>query len=155
MDPLSSPTLSAVTVDLGLDTRLTLLAAGLVFLLALGLGVWKYRQMATSADHLAHPYVDIAHRAALLYSFAILLIAAFVELSSWPTWVNLAAAGVLVFFFVVAIASYIVHGALRDTTNQFEHPSPMTHGGMVALIVGELGGFAVLLAGFVDGQFLS
>ena len=39
MDPLSSPTLSAVTVDLGLDTRLALLAAGLVFLLALGLGV--------------------------------------------------------------------------------------------------------------------
>ncbi|GAA1054499.1 hypothetical protein [Dietzia natronolimnaea] len=155
MDPLSSPTLSAVTVDLGLDTRLTLLAAGLVFLLALGLGVWKYRQMATSADHLAHPYVDIAHRAALLYSFAILLIAAFVELSSWPTWVNLAAAGVLVFFFVVAIASYIVHGALRDTTNQFEHPSTMMRVGMLALIVGEMGGFAVLLVGFVDGQFLA
>ncbi|AWH96716.1 hypothetical protein [Dietzia psychralcaliphila] len=158
MDPLSAataPTLPAVTVDLGIDTRLTLLAAGLIFLLALGLGVWKYRQMATNASHLAHPYVDIAHRAALLYSFATLLIAAFVELSSWPTWVNLTAAGVLVFFFVVAIASYIVHGARQDTTNQFEHPSSMLHLGMVALIVGEMGGFAVLLAGFVDGQFLS
>ena len=66
---------------LGIDTRLTLLAAGLIFLLALALGVWKYRQMATSENHLAHPYVDIAHRAALLYSFATLLIAAFVELS--------------------------------------------------------------------------
>ncbi|MET3862397.1 hypothetical protein ABIE38_003337 [Dietzia sp. 2505] len=154
MDPLSSPTLSAVSVELGLDTRLTLLAAGLVFMLALGLGVWKYRQMATSADHLAHPYVDIAHRASLLYSFAILLIAVFVELSSWPMWVNLTAAGVLVFFFVVAIGSYIVHGALQDTTNQFEHPSTMMRVGMLALIVGEMGGFAVLLTGFVDGQFL-
>jgi hypothetical protein len=65
-------------VDLGIDTRLTLLAAGLIFLLALMLGVWKYREMATSENHLAHPYVDIAHRAALLYSFATVLIAAFV-----------------------------------------------------------------------------
>ncbi|MFS4489899.1 hypothetical protein [Dietzia kunjamensis] len=140
-------------MELGLDTRLTLLAAGLLFLLALGLGVWKYRQMATTTDHLAHPYVDIAHRASLLYSFAALLIAAFVELSSWPTWVNLTAAAVVVFFFLVAIGSYIVHGARRDTTNQFEHPTATLHIGMVALIVGEMGGFAVLLAGFVVGQF--
>lgn len=141
-------------MELGFDTRLTLLAAGLVFLLALGLGVWKYRQMAVSENHLAHPYVDIAHRASLLYSFAILLIAAFVELSSWPSWVNIAAAGVVVFFFVVAIGSYIMHGARQDTTNQFEHPTKGLHAGMWALIVGEMGGFAVLLAGFVNGQFL-
>jgi hypothetical protein len=51
-------------------------------------------------DHRAHPYVDIAHRAALLYSFATLLIAVFVELSAWPAWVNLVAAMVVVFFFV-------------------------------------------------------
>lgn len=141
--------------DLGLDTRLTLLAAGLLFLLALGLGVWKYRQMSTNENHLAHPYVDIAHRASLLYSFATLLIAVFVELSGWPTWVNLTAAGVLVFFFLGAIVSYIVHGALQDTTNQFEHPDAMLHLGMVALIVGEMGGFAVLLAGFIAGQFVN
>src|SRR5690625_1639022 len=147
MDPATTVT------ELGIDTRLTLLAAGLIFLLALALGVWKYRQMATSPEHLAHPYVDIAHRASLLYSFATLLIAAFVELSSWPTWVNLTAAAVLVFFFLVAIGSYILHGARRDTTNQFEQPSVLLHAGMVALIVGEIGGFAVLLAGFVAGQF--
>lgn len=75
-----------MSADLGVDTRLTLLVAGLIFLLALALGVWKYRQMATSENHLAHPYVDIAHRAALL-------------------------------------------------------------------IVGEIGGFAVILAGFVAAQF--
>lgn len=138
--------------DLGIDTVITLLAAGLIFLLALVLGVWKYRQMATSENHLAHPYVDIAHRAALLYSFATLLVAVFVELSAWPTWVNLTAAGVLVLFFVVAILSYIEHGARRDTTNQFERPTAGLHAGMVALIVGEIGGFAVLLAGFIAAQ---
>jgi hypothetical protein len=137
---------------LGIDTIVTILAAGLIFLLALVLGIWKYRQMATSENHLAHPYVDIAHRAALLYSFATMLVAVFVELSAWPTWVNLTAAMVLVFFFVAAIFEYIVHGMRRDTTNQFEHPTTALTVGMVALIIGELGGFAVLLAGFVAGQ---
>ncbi|WP_326599792.1 hypothetical protein [Rhodococcus sp. PD04] len=140
---------------LGVDTELTLTAAGAVFLLALALGVWKYRQMATSDDHLAHPYVDIAHRSALLYSFATLLVAVFVELSAWPTAVNLAAAAVIVMFFVGAIASYVVHGALRDTTNQFAHPVRGTGLAMAALIVGEMGGFAVLFAGFLWGAFAS
>ena len=141
-------------MDLGIDTRLTLLAAGLIFLLALALGVWKYREMATSENHLAHPYVDIAHRAALLYSFATLLLAVFVELSGWATWVNLTAAMVVVLFFVIAILTYIGHGMKRDTTNQFEHPSGSLHAGMLALIVGEIGGFSVLLAGFVAGQLV-
>lgn len=137
---------------LGIDTRITLLAAGLIFLLALALGVWKYRQIMAAPDHRAHPYVDIAHRAALLYSFATLLLAVFVELSAWPTWVNLVAAAIVVFFFVAAIASYISHGARRDTVNQFESPNRALRLEMASLIVGEIGGFGVLLAGFVVGQ---
>ncbi|WAJ45148.1 hypothetical protein OK015_01060 [Mycobacterium sp. Aquia_216] len=108
---------------LGLDTKITLLAAGLIFLLALVLGVWKYRQIMTSDDHRAHPYVDISHRAALLYSFATLLIAAFVD-----------------------------HGARRDTVNQFEKPARGTGMLMAMLIVGEIGGFGVIFAGFIAGQ---
>jgi hypothetical protein len=140
---------------LGIDTRITLLAAGLIFLLALVLGVWKYRQIMAAPDHRAHPYVDIAHRAALLYSFATLLLAAFVELSAWPTWVNLTAAAVVVFFFVGAIADYIIHGARRDTTNQFEHSTRGSQVSMVLLMVGEIGGFGVLLAGFIAGQLVT
>ena len=56
------------------------LAAAIMFLWALLLGVWKYRQIVESEESLAHPYVDVAHRAALLYSFALLLVATFVEL---------------------------------------------------------------------------
>ena len=138
---------------LGTATAVTLFAAGLIFLLALVLGIWKYRQMAVNPDHLAHPYVDIAHRAALMYSFATLLVAVFVQLSACPAWVNLTAAMVLVFFFVVAIAAYIQHGFRQDTTNQFEHPSGGLHAGMLALILGEVGGFVVLLSGFVVAQF--
>jgi DMSO/TMAO reductase YedYZ heme-binding membrane subunit len=140
-----------MTQALGNPTMVTLLAAGLIFLLALVLGIWKYRQMANSPDHLAHPYVDIAHRSALLYSFATLLVAVFVELSVWPDWVNLTAALTIVVFFVGAITSYILHGAKRDTTNQLSVPGRTIHVAMVALIVGEIGGFAVLFAGFLRG----
>src|ERR1700753_3735294 len=129
---------------LGIDTKIILLAAGLIFLLALVLGVWKYQQSMVSDDRRAHPYVDIAHRAALLYSFATLLIAVFVALSAWPVWVNLSAAAVVVFFFVVAILTYAAHGARRDTVNQFENPDHATGIGMALLIVGEIGGFVVI-----------
>jgi heme/copper-type cytochrome/quinol oxidase subunit 2 len=141
-------------VELGADTKAVLLAAGLIFLWALLLGIWKYRQMATAEDALAHPYVDTAHRAALLYSFAALLIAAFVELSAWSTGVNAAAAFAAIAFFVAAIAIYCVHGYRRDTDNQFRDQVRGTHAFMAALIVAEVGGFAVLLAGFVDAQIL-
>jgi hypothetical protein len=60
---------------------------------------------------------------------------------------------VVVLFFVIAIVTYIGHGMKRDTTNQFEHPDAGVHAGMLALIVAEIGGFAVLLAGFVAAQF--
>jgi preprotein translocase subunit SecG len=143
-----------MTNALGIDTKTTLLAAGLIFLLALVLGVWKYRQIMTADDHRAHPYVDIAHRAALLYSFATLLLAVFVEFSAWPAWVNLTAAMVVVFFFVGAILSYVYHGARRDTVNQFENPDRGVAVSMALLILGEIGGFAAILAGFVVGQLL-
>lgn len=138
--------------QLGTDTVATLSAAGLIFVWALVLGVWKYRQIAASPDAQAHPYVDIAHRAALMYAFATLLLAVFVELSAWSTAVNLIAAFVPIFFFVAAIAGYQAHGMRRDTDNQFRDPVRGTHPFMWALIIGEIGGTLVLLAGFADAQ---
>ena len=144
-------------MTLGGDTKAVLLAAGAMFLLALVLGVWKYRQMASAEDHLAHPYVDTAHRAALLYSFATLLVAAFVQFSGWSELVDGICAGIIYFFFLGAVGTYIWHGWRRDTDNQFRDPAPSAaavHGYMAALIVGEIGAFSVLLAGFLDGQVL-
>jgi hypothetical protein len=129
-----------------------LLLAGLMFLWALLLGVMKYRQMAASEEALAHPYTDIAHRAALLYSFALLLVATFVELSGWGVLVNLLAAGALSFYFYAAVAGYMVHGWKRDTDNQFRDPVHGLDAFMVALIVAEIGGWLVLMAGFLDAQ---
>ena len=139
-------------MEIGGDTKAVVLAAGLIFLWALVLGVWKYRQMAAAEDGLAHPYVDTAHRAALLYSFATLLLATFVELSGFSTAVNLIAAFAPIFFFVAAIAGYALHGYRRDTDNQLRDQAPGTHQFMWALIVAEIGGTVVLLLGFIDGQ---
>lgn len=90
----------------------------------------------------------------MLYSFATLLLAVFVELSAWPAWVNLTAAGVVIFFFVGAVITYISHGARRDTVNQFENADRRTEMMMALLIVGGIGGFSALLVGFIVGQLL-
>lgn len=145
MNPAAAPELTGVA-------RFVLCAAGLFFLWALGLGVWKWRQMATRPQHLAHPYVDMAHRAALLYSFAALLIAVFAQLSAFGPVVNAIAAFVPLFFFAAAIAIYCVHGYREDTDNQIRDAIPGSGFFMALLIAGEIGGFAVLFAGFCLGQ---
>jgi hypothetical protein len=56
---------------------------------------------------------------------------------------------------VIAIASYTVTGATQMTDNHFRNP--MTKGitpYMWALIVTEIAGFSVLLAGFASAQIL-
>ena len=103
---------------------------------------------------MAHPYVDIAHRAALLYSFALLLVATFVELSGWGVLVNLLAAGALAFYFFAAVAGDAFHGWRRDTDNQFRRPVHGLNTFMASLIVAEIGGWLVLVAGFVKSQIL-
>jgi hypothetical protein len=139
-------------VELGADSKAVLLLAAAMFLWALLLGVWKFRQMDAAEDGLAHPYMDIAHRAALLYSFALLLIATFVQLSAWGVLVNLLAAGALAFYFFAAVAGYMLHGWKRDTDNQFRRPMRGLEVFMASLIVAEIGGWLVLVAGFLDAQ---
>lgn len=140
--------------DLGIDTRITLLVTGVLFLVALLLGVWKYHGIRTSPEGAAHIYVDIAHRAALQYSFAGVLLAVFTELSGWATAVNLAADLVVLAFFAGAIATYSWHGLRRDTTNQYRGEITLSKRlTLYALVVGEIGGFLVLFTGFVSTQF--
>jgi hypothetical protein len=134
------------------DTKAVLLADAMMFLCALLLGVWKYSQIATSEDHTSHIYVDIAHRAALLYSFALLLIATFVELSGFSSLVNLLAAGAMTLYFFASVTTYAIHGWREDTDNQFRNAIPGTHTSMVTLILAEIGGWLILVAGFLDKQ---
>jgi heme O synthase-like polyprenyltransferase len=137
---------------IGADTKAVLLAAAVMFLWALLLGVLKYRQIMASEARAAHVYTDIGHRAALMYSFALLLVATFVQLSGWSTVVNLLAAGAMAFYFFAAVANYTLHGLRRDTENVFRDDVRGTHPFMAGLIVAEIGGWLVLVAGFLDSQ---
>ena len=137
---------------------LCLLAAGVFFMVGLLTGLWKYRCMATSADATSPVYVDIAHRTALMYSFSAILLREFVPFSPLSAEATVWVVGVPLLFFAAAIASYVLHGILRDTDNQLRSPHKLgsgtlpgflLHGFMWALAIGEIGGFAILLYGFL------
>lgn len=137
---------------------LCLLAAGIFFLSGLLTGLWKYLCIARSPDATSPVYVDIAHRSSLLYSFSALLLREFVPYSPVSPQATLWVVGLPLLFFALAIQSYILHGILRDTDNQLRRPhrlgkgtlpGVLIHGFMWALAVGEIGGFVVLLVGFL------
>lgn len=143
-----------------LAEKLSLTAAFIFFMTGLLTGIWKYRCMATSPNASAPRYVDIAHRSSLMYSFAALLLGWFASYSVFPDWVNTLAAVSALGFFALAIGTYIIHGILRDTSNQLRKPhrlgartlpSWLTHTFMVVLILAEVGGSLVLGSGALIG----
>lgn len=138
-------------------SMLALWSCGLFFLTGLLTGVWKYAQIEGSERARAHYYVDTAHRASLMYAFACLVLERFATLSVWPEWVNVLAVLASVLFFALAVGSYILHGMLKDTRNQLQKPHALGPWSlppsvmktfMWALVIAEIGGFLVLLAGF-------
>ncbi|MFT7405472.1 hypothetical protein [Zhongshania sp.] len=142
--------------------NLAIISAGVFFLAGLLTGVWKYQQIMKSEDSSAHPYVDICHRASLLYAFAAILLAKFAEVSQLSNRVELIAVGVVVFYFATAITTYLVHGLLKDTDNQLKSPhamgqltisSRMISLYMWTLIAAEIGGFLVLFYGVLIAIF--
>jgi hypothetical protein len=136
--------------------RLCVVSAGLFFMTGLLTGAWKYFHIARSATATAPAYVDIAHRAALMYSFSALLLAVFAGLSVYSPATNLVAAAAPLLFFALAIGSYVLHGLLQDTDNQLLRPHRVgsmalprhsVAAYMWLLMAAEIGGFGVLLAG--------
>ena len=132
--------------------------AGLFFLTGLMTGIWKYKQIMASAEGQAHPYVDICHRASLMYAFAAILLAKFVEVSQLPGMVELIAVSAVLVYFASAIVTYFIHGLLQDTDNQLKPPfhvgkmkisSSAIALHMWMLIVAEVAGFLVLFYGVV------
>jgi len=134
-------------------TKVEMLFAAGMFLWALLLGTLKYRQILRSPEHRAHPYTDVAHRAALLYSFSLLLIGAFIQFGQWSVIVNLAAGSAMAAYFALAVAGYTWHGLRQDTENQFVSPAISLKVFMATLMIVEIGAWLVLVAGFADRQF--
>ncbi|WP_180176097.1 MULTISPECIES: hypothetical protein [unclassified Acinetobacter] len=123
-------------------------------------GVWKYYQIRHSAQARAHYYVDIAHRSSLLYAPASLIIAILAHFSVWSEGLNFTFVLINLFFFSFSILSYVLHGWLKDTTNQFKQPHQMGRwhlpkwmlsSAIILLIIGELGATAGLLLGTMIG----
>ncbi|HKR00642.1 MAG TPA: hypothetical protein VJT09_08210, partial [Pyrinomonadaceae bacterium] len=99
--------------------KISLLASGLFLLTGMLTGVLKYQRIMASPEHRAPVYVDIAHRAAFLYSFALLVIAKLLEYSPYPMRVQVGALAAILVFFVITILGYIAHGVRNDTENIF------------------------------------
>lgn len=142
--------------------RLCYLFAGIFFTVGLLCGIWKYIDILRSETAVAHEYISVLHRSSLLYSFACILLAKFVELSTLSETINFFSALSVMIFFAFAQITYFLHAVLRDTENQFLkpyrlgnwfYPSFMIHLSMILLILGEVGGFLVLFWGFFR-QFL-
>ncbi|BFM09757.1 hypothetical protein GCM10025791_17970 [Halioxenophilus aromaticivorans] len=107
-----------------------------------------------SENQRAPIYIDVAHRAALMYSFAALVMAQLLIYSPYSATFQLWIAAVPLFFFAVSIATYIKLGLQGQTRSQFSDKNFTTTWGMWALIVGEVGGVSMIVLGFVQTQFV-
>lgn len=137
-----------------------LFASGLYLLVGQLAGLWKYMHIRRDPKRGAPRYVNVAHQAALMYSFAALVIAALAYVSAWSDCVNFIAALAPLVFFGLAIEGYLIHGYLQDTNNQLDKPhvfgkkfipAPVMTAFMFALTLAEIGGVAVLFVGALKG----
>lgn len=133
--------------------KISLAASGLYLLAGMLLGVVKYAKIMRSAEHRAPVYIDIAHRAAFMYSFAALVMAKLLEHSPYTARVQLGALSLVLLFFTLTIAGYCAEGLRDRTDNLFRRRNFVTTWYMYLLIAGEIGGLAVILWGFVSTQF--
>ena len=138
---------------MSLAVKICLAASGVYLLAGMLIGVVKYQKTMTSAEHRSPVYIDIAHRAAFMYSFAALVMARLLESSPHTERVQLGASGLVLLFLTLTIFGYLAHGLRDDTDNIFRHRTFTTTWYMYLLIAGEIGGFAVILWGFLSRQF--
>jgi hypothetical protein len=139
---------------MSLAIKISLLSSGLFLLAGMLTGVLKYQRIMTSPEHRAPVYVDIAHRAAFLYSFAMLVIAKLLEFNPYSTKVQTGAVAAVLVFLVITILGYLSHGIRNDTENIFSERSFTTTWYMYLLIIGEIGGLSVILWGFIETQIV-
>lgn len=133
-----------------------LLAAA--FLLAgLLTGVWKYTAMRQDESARAPVYVDIAHRASLLYAFSMGLMSLMTLRTSLSASLQIGLLVALALSFGFAVSSYVAHGILRDTDNQFRKPHMLgkheLHGAVADWIMALKGGIELIAVGWLTFGF--
>jgi len=139
---------------MNLAIKISVLASGLFLLAGMLIGIVKHQRMLASSDHTAPAYIDIAHRAAFLYSFAMLVIAKLLEYSPYSETVQLISMGSVLVFLSITIVGYFVTGMMNETDNLFRQRDFRTTWYVYLLTAGEIGGLAVILWGFILTQIL-
>ena len=139
---------------MNLAIKISLLSSGLFLLAGMLIGIVKHQRMLKSIDHTAPAYIDIAHRAAFLYSFAMLVIAKLLEYSPYSESVQLGAMGLVLVFLSVTIVGYFSHGLMNKTDNLFRERTFSTTTYVYMLTAGEIVGLSVIIWGFVSTQIL-
>ncbi len=144
--------------------KLALASSGLFLLVGMLTGTWKYLAIRASDKAEAPYYVSIAHRTALMYAFACLVLAEIGRHSAFSQSTDFWATLFPILFFALAVGMYVIHGILNDTDNQLRKPhrlGPATLPGffisafMWALIIAETGGFATLLYGCLQTLYFT
>jgi len=137
------------------SVKIALLVSGLFLLNGMLTGVWKYARIMSSEKHQAPVYVDIAHRASFFYSFASLVIAKLLEYSPFSPSAQIVIAAFPLGYFLLTVIGYMKEGYLNRTENIFSERNFVTTWFMYGLIAGEIGGFALVLGGFIYTQFFT
>ena len=106
----------------------------------------------TSPANRASMYINIAHVASFLYSFAALVMAELLRYSPYSIAAQMWMAGIPLFCFALAIGQYLRLGLWNKTDNQFKERNFNTTWGMYLLIAGEIGGVSLILWGFFQTQ---
>lgn len=135
--------------------KVVYLISGLFLFLGMTIGILKYRAMMRSEDHKAPVYIDIAHRSALLYSFAAMVMAQLLQFSPYSLVMQAVIVGVPLMFFFISTSQYLRLGLKGQEITQYAEKNFNTTWGTYVLIVGQLGGVGLIVWGYVETQLLS
>jgi hypothetical protein len=136
-----------------MPVKLAVLFSGVYLLIGMLTGVWKYAAIMKSEKHKSSMYVDIAHRNALLFSFACLVIAKLMEFSPYTPTAQIVITVIPLFYFSVTTANQIKHGLAGRNETVFSERNFSTTWFTYGLIVGEVVCIALMIGGFVYTQF--
>lgn len=134
-----------------LSVALAVVGAGIMLFIGMLTGTWKYAEMRHSPEARAPMYVDIAHRAGLMYASAMAVCALLATVSPLAQSIEIAAVIGNFLFFFIATMTYVKLGFQRRQVTQYRERNFTTGLGTWLLIVVELGATGVLLYGAILG----
>ena len=134
--------------------KLAILFSGLFLLIGMLTGVWKYTTMMKSEHAKSSMYVDIAHRNALLFSFACVVIAKLMEFSPFSMTIQIIITAIPLFYFSLTTINQIKEGFAGRTETIFKERNFSTTWFTYGLIVGEIGAISLMIIGYIYTQLL-